>query len=40
MRNEEPHYEQWERETHRQHVDFSKRTEDEQRDYWQWRALH
>lgn len=35
---EEPNYEQWEHETHRDHRDFSQRSSDEQNAYWSWRA--
>jgi hypothetical protein len=34
------YYQQWEHDTHRQHVDFSKRSQDEQNQYWQWRHQH
>jgi hypothetical protein len=34
------YYNQWEVETHRQHVDYAQRKEDEQRAYWSWRQNH
>jgi hypothetical protein len=34
------YYQQWEHETHRQHVDFAKRSQAEQSEYWQWRHQH
>jgi hypothetical protein len=37
---EEPYYEQWEHETHRDHVDWNQRNADDQRAYWQWRQDH
>lgn len=33
-------YFQWETETHREHRDFDKRHDDEQREYWKWRHDH
>jgi hypothetical protein len=38
LRVEEPRYEQWERATHRTHEAYQLRGEDEQKEYWQWRA--
>jgi hypothetical protein len=34
------YYQQWETETHRQHVDLDHRTKDEQKEYWDWRHKH
>jgi hypothetical protein len=34
---EEPYYGQWERDTHRDHRDFNKRSDDEKKEYWDWR---
>jgi hypothetical protein len=34
---EESYYSQWEHDTHRDHVDFNKRSADEQKQYWDWR---
>jgi hypothetical protein len=31
------YYNQWERDTHRDHQDFNKRQSDEQKEYWDWR---
>jgi hypothetical protein len=31
------YYQQWEGETHRQHVDLNHRNKDEQKEYWEWR---
>lgn len=31
------YYEQWEHDTHREHVDLSKRSAEEQREYAEWR---
>ena len=35
--SEEPYYNQWERDTHRDHRDFNKRDKDDQKAYWDWR---
>lgn len=35
---EEPYYERWEHETHRDHRDFNQRGGDEQNAYWSWRV--
>jgi len=35
--SEQPYYNRWEQETHRTHVDLSKRSQDEQKQYWDWR---
>jgi hypothetical protein len=37
---ERGYYEQWEVETHRRHLDYDRRHENEQREYWQWRNNH
>jgi hypothetical protein len=34
---EEPYYTQWEVSTHREHVDFAKRSPAEQKEYWDYR---
>lgn len=34
---EEGYYSQWERDTHRDHSDYNKRSADEQKQYWDWR---
>jgi Spy/CpxP family protein refolding chaperone len=39
-RSEAGYYNQWEHDTHRHHRDYRKRSQDEQRQYWQWRANH
>lgn len=31
------YYNQWEHSTHRDHVDFEKRNQADQKAYWQWR---
>lgn len=31
------YYQNWEHETHRDHVDFNKRNKDDQKQYWDWR---
>jgi hypothetical protein len=35
--SEADYYQRWEAETHRQHVDRSQRTRDEQKEYSDWR---
>jgi hypothetical protein len=37
---EEPYYERWEHETHRDHHGWGDRSADEQRSYWEWRHNH
>jgi hypothetical protein len=37
---EQPHYVQWEHETHRDHVDWNRRSDDEHKQYWDWRKSH
>jgi hypothetical protein len=34
------YYQNWERETHREHRDFRRRNSDEQKEYWDWRHKH
>ncbi len=34
------YYNQWERDTHREHRDLKKRNKDEQKEYWDWRHSH
>jgi hypothetical protein len=34
------YYGQWEHETHRDHVDFKKRKDVDQKEYWTWRHNH
>ncbi len=34
---ETPYYTQWEHDTHRDHVDFAKRSQADQKAYWDWR---
>jgi hypothetical protein len=38
--NEEPYYERWEHDTHRDHVEWARRNSDEQKEYWGWRHDH
>jgi hypothetical protein len=33
-------YSQWEHDTHRDHVDLNKRSDAEQKEYWDWRHNH
>jgi hypothetical protein len=35
--NEIVYYQRWEVETHRSHVEYDRRNEQEQREYWRWR---
>jgi len=35
--NELAFYGRWENETHRKHVDFRRRSADEEKEYWTWR---
>jgi hypothetical protein len=37
---EDVYYTQWEHETHRDHVDYEKRKDAEQKEYWRWRHDH
>jgi hypothetical protein len=34
------YYQQWETETHRQHVDLKHRSKADQKEYWDWRHKH
>lgn len=34
---EQPYYDRWEKETQRAHQDLTKRSQDEQKQYWDWR---
>jgi hypothetical protein len=34
---EEPYYAQWEHDTHRDHMDFNKRSDADKKEYWDWR---
>ena len=38
--NEVTFYAQWEGETHRDHKDFRRRPDTEQKEYWTWRHDH
>ncbi len=38
--HETVYYTQWETENHKDHVDFNKRSGDEQKEYWTWRHSH
>ena len=38
--NENAHYQQWERDNHRQDREFRKLNQDEQKQYWEWRHNH
>jgi hypothetical protein len=31
------YYSQWEHDTHRDHMDFNKRSDDDKKAYWDWR---
>jgi hypothetical protein len=33
-------YSQWEKETHRDHVDLKKRNDADKKEYWDWRHKH
>jgi len=37
---EAPYYTQWERETHRSHMEYERREKAEQHEYWEWRKHH
>lgn len=37
---ETPYYTQWERESHREHMEFERRKKAEQHEYWEWRKHH
>ena len=34
------YYNQWEHDTHRDHLEFNKRNSDDQKAYWDWRHSH
>ncbi|MGB6742509.1 MAG: hypothetical protein WBE38_02545 [Terracidiphilus sp.] len=34
------YYQQWETNTHRDHMDFNKRNAADQKEYWDWRHSH
>jgi hypothetical protein len=34
------YYGQWEHDTHRDHVDFKKRSDADKKEYWDWRHNH
>jgi len=34
------YYQQWERDTHRDHVDFKNRNDADKKEYWDWRHSH
>ncbi|MGC2617906.1 MAG: hypothetical protein WA414_02635 [Acidobacteriaceae bacterium] len=40
VQQEPSDYQQWERETHRQHVDIEKRNAEEQKQYRDWHQQH
>lgn len=37
---ETTYYAQWEQDTHRNHVDWEKRSEADHKEYWKWRKHH
>jgi len=37
---ESGYYVQWEHDTHRDHMDFDKRNDDDKKAYWDWRHQH
>ena len=37
---EDVYYTQWEHETHRDHVDYDRRNDADQKEYWKWRDSH
>ena len=39
-RNEVVFYGRWENETHRDHMDYDRRTPEDQHAYWDWRHKH
>lgn len=39
-RGDERSYEQWERDTHHNHMDYNQRSPQDQQAYWQWRHNH
>jgi len=38
--NEVVYYQRWEVDTHRDHRDFDRRSNDEKKEYWNWRHSH
>jgi hypothetical protein len=34
------YYQNWEHDTHRDHVEFNKRSSADQKEYWDWRHSH
>lgn len=34
------YYQRWEVDTHREHRDFDRRSDEEKREYWKWRHNH
>jgi hypothetical protein len=34
------YYNQWEHDTHRDHVDFGRRNDSDKKEYWDWRHNH
>lgn len=38
--HETVYYNQWEHDSHRDHVDFNKRSDADKKDYWTWRHEH
>jgi hypothetical protein len=37
---EDVYYTQWEHETHREHLDYDRRNDRDQKEYWKWRHDH
>jgi len=37
---EETYYVQWEHQTHRNHMDWDRRSDSDKNDYWKWRKHH
>ena len=37
---EATYYSRWERDNHRDHMDFNKRNDDDKKAYWDWRHSH
>ena len=35
--SEQPYYDRWEQETHREHKELNQRDHEEQKQYWDWR---
>ena len=38
--DEDSYYRRWEGETHRDHKDFKRRSDDDKKEYWNWRHSH